>query len=63
MAVEAPRPRRLGKRFFRALGSGASGSGLGWSIARRIAAAHGARVDVERSRELGGLAERVDWTG
>ncbi len=54
---------RLGERFFRVLGSGASGSGLGWSIVRRIAAAHGARVDVERSRELGGLAVRVDWPG
>lgn len=54
---------RLGERFFRVLGSGASGSGLGWSIVRRIAAAHGARVKVERSRELGGLAVQVNWPG
>jgi two-component system sensor histidine kinase QseC len=54
---------RLGERFFRVLGSGASGSGLGWSIVRRIAAAHGARVEVARSDALGGLAVRVDWPG
>jgi two-component system sensor histidine kinase QseC len=54
---------RLGERFFRVLGSGASGSGLGWSIVRRIAAAHGARVAVGRSEALGGLAVRVDWPG
>jgi two-component system sensor histidine kinase QseC len=52
---------RLGERFFRVLGSGASGSGLGWSIVRRIAAALGACVDVQRSDELGGLQVRVDW--
>ena len=52
---------RLGERFFRVLGSGASGSGLGWSIVRRIAAAHGARVQVQRSAELGGLEVRVEW--
>ncbi|WP_066331624.1 ATP-binding protein [Azohydromonas lata] len=52
---------RLGERFFRVLGSGASGSGLGWSIVRRIAAAHGARVRVQRSAALGGLEVRVEW--
>ncbi|MCU0813291.1 MAG: ATP-binding protein [Burkholderiaceae bacterium] len=50
---------RLGERFFRVTGSSASGSGLGWSIVRRIAAAHGMSVDVARSAELGGLAVRV----
>jgi two-component system sensor histidine kinase QseC len=54
---------RLGERFFRVLGSGASGSGLGWSIVRRIAAAHGARVEAGRSDALGGLAVRVVWAG
>jgi two-component system sensor histidine kinase QseC len=52
---------RLGERFFRVIGSGQSGSGLGWSIVRRIAAAHKAKVDVGRSSELGGLAVTVDW--
>ena len=46
---------RLGERFFRVLGSGASGSGLGWSIVRRIATAHGASVEATRSAALGGL--------
>ncbi len=46
---------RLGERFFRALGTESSGSGLGWSIVRRIADVHGARVHAQRST-LGGLA-------
>ena len=50
--------RRLGERFFRVAGSGASGSGLGWSIVRRVAAVHGLALQVEAS-ELGGLAVRV----
>jgi len=54
---------RLGERFFRVLGSGQTGSGLGWSIVRRIAAVYSARVDVKRSELLGGLCVRVSWTG
>jgi two-component system sensor histidine kinase QseC len=50
---------RLGERFFRLPGSLESGSGLGWSIARRIAAVHGLALQVRRSTELGGLAVRV----
>jgi two-component system sensor histidine kinase QseC len=50
---------RLGERFFRALGTEESGSGLGWSIVRRIAATHGLEIAVERSETLGGLAVRV----
>lgn len=46
---------RLGERFFRVLGSEQPGSGLGWSIVRRVAQVLGARVDVARSAELGGL--------
>ncbi len=57
---EADLPR-LGERFFRVLGSGQSGSGLGWSIVRRIAAVHHARIDTARSDQLGGLAVRVRW--
>jgi two-component system sensor histidine kinase QseC len=56
--VDADR-QRLGERFFRVLGSGESGSGLGWSIVRRIAAVLGADVVAERSAALGGLAVRV----
>jgi two-component system sensor histidine kinase QseC len=49
----------LGERFFRVLGNEQPGSGLGWSIVRRIAAAHGATIDVGRSAALGGLRVRV----
>ena len=35
---------RLGQRFFRVLGSGQGGSGLGLSIVARIAALHGATL-------------------
>jgi two-component system sensor histidine kinase QseC len=47
---------RLGERFFRVAGSGEPGSGLGWSIVRRIAAVHGMSLDIGRSEALGGLA-------
>lgn len=47
---------RLGERFFRVPGSLESGSGLGWSIARRIAAVHGLTLQTQQSAELGGLA-------
>ncbi|MDO9074852.1 MAG: ATP-binding protein [Rubrivivax sp.] len=52
---------RLGERFFRVLGTGQGGSGLGWSIVRRIAAVHGAKVQARPSAALGGLAVTVDW--
>jgi two-component system, OmpR family, sensor histidine kinase QseC len=52
---------RLGERFFRVMGTGVGGSGLGWSIVRRIAAVHGARVDLGRSSELGGLRVGIEW--
>ena len=53
--------QRLGERFFRVLGSGQGGSGLGWSIVRRIAEAHRATLDAGRSEALGGLAVDVLW--
>ncbi|MFM2067659.1 MAG: hypothetical protein RLZZ584_2568 [Pseudomonadota bacterium] len=52
---------RVGERFFRVLGSNEAGSGLGWSIVRRIAAVHGAEVRLGRSAALGGLAVSVCW--
>ena len=51
--------KRLGERFFRVTGSFESGSGLGWSIVRRIAAVHWLTIQVDTSAELGGLAVRV----
>ncbi|GAB3650964.1 ATP-binding protein [Ramlibacter alkalitolerans] len=55
--------QRLGQRFFRAEGSEAPGSGLGWSIVQRIAAAHGATVQARRSPRLGGLCVEVSFPG
>ncbi|OYQ42153.1 two-component sensor histidine kinase [Rhodoferax sp. TH121] len=55
--------QRLGERFFRVLGHTQSGSGLGWSIVRRIAEVTGAEVTVQRSALLGGLQVRVVWPG
>lgn len=55
--------KRLGERFFRAAGSSESGSGLGWSIVRRIAAVHGATVRTQRAAGLGGLAVSVAFQG
>ena len=58
--AEADR-QRLGERFFRVLGSEQTGSGLGWSIVRRIASVHGATITVDRSAALGGLSVSVRW--
>ncbi|PKO62056.1 MAG: two-component sensor histidine kinase [Betaproteobacteria bacterium HGW-Betaproteobacteria-18] len=52
---------RLGERFYRVLGTEQTGSGLGWSIVRRIAAVYQAQVDVRRSASLGGLCVTVRW--
>ena len=51
---------RLGERFFRVLGTGKTGSGLGWSIVRRIAARHGLDIVLGRSEALGGLRVVVE---
>jgi two-component system, OmpR family, sensor histidine kinase QseC len=51
--------RRLGERFFRVPGTEESGSGLGWSIVRRIAAAHSGQAVAAPSAALGGLAVHV----
>jgi two-component system sensor histidine kinase QseC len=52
---------RIGERFFRVVGNGQDGSGLGWSITRRIAAVHRAAVRVARSPSLGGLSVEVSF--
>jgi two-component system sensor histidine kinase QseC len=51
----------LGDRFFRVLGSEQDGSGLGWSIVRRIAAVHQATVHTARSTSLGGMKVMVEF--
>ncbi|MES2192532.1 MAG: ATP-binding protein [Pseudomonadota bacterium] len=53
--------RRLGERFYRVPGNDQPGSGLGWSIVKRIALVSGAEVRVSRSAELGGLAVNLQW--
>ena len=55
--------QRLGERFFRVLGHTQPGSGLGWSIVRRIADVTGAQVTVQSSALLGGLQVQVAWPG
>jgi len=52
--------RRLGERFFRVLGSGQSGSGLGWSIVRRVAAVHQLQLQIGRGAEFGGLSVTLE---
>jgi two-component system sensor histidine kinase QseC len=52
---------RLGDRFFRVPGNGAEGSGLGWSIVRRLAERYHFQVQLERSAELGGLRVVLTW--
>jgi two-component system, OmpR family, sensor histidine kinase QseC len=51
--------QRLGERFFRVLGSDQPGSGLGWSIVRRIADVFGAQLVACHSSALGGLMVTV----
>ncbi len=52
----------LGERFFRVLGNDQPGSGLGWSIVRRLLAVFGAQAQIRRSTELGGLSVAVHWS-
>lgn len=53
--------QRLGERFFRVLGSGEDGSGLGWSIVRRVAQALNLNIAVGHSAALGGLSVTITW--
>ena len=56
--AEVPSPEqltRLGERFYRPEGPLESGSGLGISIARRIAALHGMRLDIGLSADSSGV--------
>jgi len=52
---------RVFDRFYRTLGSRVQGSGLGLSIVREVADAHGASVTLSCSQELGGLEVTVNW--
>lgn len=57
--VPAGQRARLGERFFRLAGTDEPGSGLGLSIARRIADLHGASMHFEDGPEGRGLRVRV----
>jgi two-component system sensor histidine kinase QseC len=59
--LDSAQQARLGERFFRVAGQELPGSGLGWSIVRRIADAHGASLATGRSERLGGLAVTLRW--
>jgi len=59
--LNEPELARLGERFYRVAGQAQPGSGLGWSIVRRIAQATGAQLQLGRSERLGGLAVTVRW--
>ena len=56
-----PEIARLGERFYRVLGSDQPGSGLGWSIVKRLADVFAADIQVQRAGLLGGLAVKVRW--
>lgn len=47
--------QKIGERFYRVLGNEASGTGLGWSIIRRIAEVHQTQVAIARAKPEGGL--------
>jgi two-component system sensor histidine kinase QseC len=57
--IAAEERERVMERFYRALGTGESGSGLGLSIVKRIAELHGAEVFLESPEEGKGLRIRV----
>ena len=50
---------RVFDRFYRVAGSEAAGSGLGLAIVKAIAERHGARLQLDKSERLGGLAATV----
>jgi two-component system sensor histidine kinase QseC len=52
---------RLGERFYRTPGQEQAGSGLGWSIVKRIGVVLRVQIQISRSGQLGGLAVSVGW--
>ncbi|OJW89846.1 ATP-binding protein [Alicycliphilus denitrificans] len=52
---------RLGERFFRVLGTGQTGNGLGLSIVARVAALHGATLRFEDGLDGRGLGVVIDF--
>jgi two-component system sensor histidine kinase QseC len=52
---------KLGQRFYRVLGSGASGSGLGLSIVKRIVEIHQAELSFAAGEQGKGLQVRITF--
>jgi two-component system, OmpR family, sensor kinase len=52
---------RVMDRFYRIPGNPVSGSGLGLSIVKTIADLHSAKIDINKSSHLGGLAVGVTF--
>ncbi|GGC18474.1 two-component sensor histidine kinase [Oxalicibacterium flavum] len=61
MGVPSEQRARLGERFFRVLGTGQTGNGLGLSIVARIAALHGASLHFEDGLDGRGLSVVLDF--
>ena len=59
--IPAEERARVGQRFYRILGTGESGSGLGLSIVKRIAELHDARLDLADGKEGGGLSVTISF--
>jgi two-component system sensor histidine kinase QseC len=57
--IPAAERDKVGQRFYRVLGTGESGSGLGLSIVHRIAELHGAAVSLGPAGESAGLRASV----
>lgn len=53
---------QLGVRFYRKSGMTEAGSGLGWSICKRICRVHGFELHAGRSTDLGGLRAEITGT-
>ena len=61
--VDAAIRQRLTERFFRVLGQGQAGSGLGLSIVKRIADLHGIALAFGPGLDGRGLGVTLDWPG
>lgn len=61
--IPAAQHAQVLERFYRIVGSGESGSGLGLSIVARIAELHGARLALDSGPAGRGLAVRVSFAG